>query len=162
MARYMNGRIVEWIEGMIEGKLKLTINRDKTKIVKLKEEGEKLNFLGYSFRYDRDLKGRRQKYLNMFPADKSADRIKEKIKEKTSKSAHSTLQEVIEDMNKTLIGWGNYFRLGYPRKVFRDINYYILTRFHRFTKNRSQRKSKPRRPGETLYKCLKRRGLKFL
>ena len=158
----MSKRIVDWIEEKIEGKLKLTINRDKTKIVKIKEEGAKLNFLGYSFRFDRDLKGRRMKYLNMFPAKKSADRIKEKIKEKTSKAANIPLQDVIEDMNKTLIGWKNYFELGYPRKVFRDINYYILKRFHRFMKNRSQRKSKPRRSGESLYGCLKRRGLCFL
>jgi RNA-directed DNA polymerase len=162
MAKYMGKRIVDWIEEMIEDKLKLTINREKTKTVKLKEEGEALNFLGYSFRFDRDLKGRKLKYLNMFPADKSAARIKEKIKEMTSKSASRPLQDVIEDMNKLLTGWGNYFKLGYPRKVFRDINYYILKRFHRFTKNRSQRKSKPRRPGESLYGCLKRRGFRFL
>lgn len=162
MANYMGAMTVKWIEETIEDKLKLTINRDKTKIVKLKEEGETLNFLGYSFRYDRDLKGRRLKYLNMFPADKSAVRIRERIKEMTSRPMHYTLQEVIEEMNKTLRGWANYFKLGYPRKVFRDVNYYILTRFHRFTKNRSQRKMKPRKPGETLYKCLKRRGLQFL
>lgn len=162
MAKYMSSRIVKWIEETIEGKLKLTINRDKTKIVKLKEEKAVLNFLGYSFRFDRDLKGRRMKYLNMFPSDKSADRIKEKIKDKTSKSASLSLQDTIEDLNKTLKGWGNYFKLGYPRKVFRDINHYIIVRFHRFTKNRSQRKAKPRRPGESIYRCLQRRGMQFL
>lgn len=162
MARYMGKRIVAWIEVEIEGKLNLTINRDKTTTVKLQEGSEKLNFLGYSFRFDRDLKGRRLKYLNIFPADKSAARLRERIKEKTSKSTNMHIQDVIDDMNKTLIGWKNYFKLGYPRKVFRDINYYILTRFHRFTKNRSQRKSNPRRPGESLYGCLRRRGLCFL
>ena len=162
MARYMGKRIVEWIEGKLEGKLKLTINREKTKIVKLKEEAEKLNFLGYSFRFDRDLKGRRLKYLNMFPADKSVAAIKEKIKEKTGRPSQSSLTDVIMDMNRTLTGWANYFKLGYPREVFRDINYYIQVRFHRFTKNRSQRRCKPRRPGESLYACLKRRGLRYL
>jgi RNA-directed DNA polymerase len=162
MARYMGKRVVEWIEDVIETKLKLTINKDKTKIVKLKEEKEKLNFLGYSFRYDRDLKGRRQKYLNMFPADKSAEGIKSKIKEKTGKPNQSSLIDVITDLNRTLRGWANYFQLGYPRKVFRDVNYYVLQRFYRFTKNRSQRRSKPRKPGESLYGCLKRKGFVFL
>ena len=149
-------------EDMIEGKLKLTINRDKTKIVKLKEEGERLNFLGYSFRFDRDLKGRRQKYLNMFPADKSVAGIKEKIKGKTERASQTSLTDVIIEMNKMTKGWVNYFKLGYPRMAFRGINYYMLTRFYRFTKNRSQRRLKPRRPGESLYTCLKRRGLCFL
>jgi RNA-directed DNA polymerase len=162
IAKYMGKRITEWIEDKIEGTLKLAINRDKTKIVKLKEESKCLNFLGYSFRFDRDLKGRKQKYLNMFPADKSVTKIKEKIKEKTSKASQVSLTDVIEDLNRTLGGWANYFKLGYPRKAFRDINYYLQVRFHRFTKNRSQRRLKPRRPGESLYACLKRRGLRYL
>ena len=40
-----------------------------------------LNFLGYSFRYDRDIRGYNKKYLNMFPSDKSVKRIKQKLKE---------------------------------------------------------------------------------
>lgn len=162
MAKYMGTRIVDWVEKKIEGTLKLTINRDKTKIIKLGKEGEKLNFLGYSFRFDRDLKGRRLKYLNMFPADKSADRIKEKIKELTGKPSQISLTDVIGNLNRMLTGWKNYYKLGYPRKVFRDINYYVLTRMYRFTKNRSQRRFKPRRPGESLYACLKRRGFRPL
>lgn len=162
MARYMGTRIVSWIERQLEGKLKLTINREKTKIVNLKTEREVLNFLGYSFRYDRDLKGRRVKYLNMFPADKSVVRIKEKIKEKTSKPSQHSLTEVIEDLNKMLGGWANYFKEGYPRQAFRDINYYLLQRFYRFMSNRSQRKLKMRKEGESHYAFLKRRGLRFL
>lgn len=162
MARYMGTRIVTWIERKIEGLLKLTINRDKTKIVKLKTAKETLNFLGYSFRNDRDLKGRRMTYLNVFPADKSVVRLKEKIKEKTSKANQSLLKDVIHELNAILKGWYNYFKLGYPRKACRDINYYLLVRFHRFLSNRSQRKHNPKKAGESLYACLKRLGLCFL
>ncbi len=162
MARYMGRRISDWIEQKIEGQLKLNINREKTKIVKLKREGERLNFLGYSFRFDRDLKGRRTKYLNMFPSDKSVDRLKEKIKEKTGRPSQSSLTDVINEMNRMLCGWVNYFKLGYPRQTFRDVNHYLQIRFHRFMKNRSQRRLKPRRPGESLYGCLQRRGLRFI
>ena len=56
-----------FIEDTLERRLKLEINREKTKVVKLKEEGASLNFLGYTFRYDRDLKGRNKKYLILFP-----------------------------------------------------------------------------------------------
>jgi RNA-directed DNA polymerase len=162
MARYVGQRIVTWIESKLEGDLKLSINREKTKIVKLSKESEKLNFLGFTFRFDRDLKGRRLKYLNMFPADKSVARIKEKIKEKTSKPAHNFILDVIEEINVLLKGWANYFKLGYPRKTFRDINYYLLQRFYRFMSNRSQRKLKIQKQGKSLYACLKRLGLNFL
>lgn len=162
MAKSVGTRIVTWIEEQLEGKLKLTVNREKTKIVKLKKDGEVLNFLGYSLRFDQDLKGRRVKYLNMFPADKSVVRIKEKIKEKTGRPAQSALCEVIEDLNAMLGGWRNYFSLGYPRAAFRKVNYYLQVRFYRFMSNRSQRKYKLQKPGESLYGCLKRRGLVFL
>lgn len=162
MAKYMGKRIINWIEEVIVEKLKLAINRDKTKIVKLKEKRKSLSFLGYTFRFDRDLKGRRQTYLNIFPADKSVAGIKAKIKEKTGKATQNSLTDVIMEVNRMTKGWANYFKLGYPRKAFREINYYMLTRFCRFTKNRSQRRLKPRKPGESLYACLKRRGLSFL
>lgn len=162
MAKHMGSRIVTWIEGKLERNLKLNINREKTKIVKLNKEREELNFLGYTFRFDRDLKGRRLKYLNMFPADKSVARIKEKIKEKTSKPACSFILDVIEEINIMLKGWSNYFKLGYPKKTFRDINYYLQTRFKRFMSNRSQRKLKMRKQGETLYSFLNKKGLQFL
>ena len=46
-----------------------------------------LNFLGYTFRYDRDLKGRDQKYLNMFPSKKAVQREREKLHEMTDSSS---------------------------------------------------------------------------
>jgi len=39
-------------------------------VVDLREEGASLDFLGYTFRYDRDLKGRDRKYLNVIPSKK--------------------------------------------------------------------------------------------
>ena len=49
---------IELIESRLEGKFQLEINREKTRVVNLREEGASLDFLGYTFRYDRDLKGR--------------------------------------------------------------------------------------------------------
>lgn len=55
LARYQGERLQASIEGFIEGRMGLTINREKTRVVKLNEEGASLEFLGYTFRYDRDL-----------------------------------------------------------------------------------------------------------
>ena len=162
MARYMGKRIIGWIENVLEGKLKLKINRDKTSTVNLKQKGNQLNFLGYSFRFDNDLKGRNHKYMNLFPSKKSLESIKEKIKLKTERGVNFPLEMVIEDLNKTLKGWSNYFKKGYPRKVFREINHYVQIRFYRFLSNRSQRKSNPRQEGESFYALLKRKGFTFL
>ena len=58
LAKQMGSETIEFIESRLEGKFQLEINREKTRVVDLREEGASLNFLGYTFRYDRDLKGR--------------------------------------------------------------------------------------------------------
>jgi RNA-directed DNA polymerase len=54
IARYMDGGIRGWLDQNVEGNLKPRINRDKTRVVKLKERGAKLTFLGFTLRYERD------------------------------------------------------------------------------------------------------------
>ena len=39
-----------------------------------------VSFLGFTFRYDRDLNGRDQRDLNVFPSDKSFARLREKLR----------------------------------------------------------------------------------
>jgi RNA-directed DNA polymerase len=161
-AKYIGKRITEWIEKKIEGDLKLRINREKTKMVDVDEPGTPLNFLGYTFRKDWDLKGRPLKYLNLFPSKKAQKSLREKIKRKMSQNCNASLKNVIVDLNLLLGGWKNYFNRGYPRKAFRDINYYIQVCTKSFLRNRSQRISKPFRKGETVYAGLKRYDLNFL
>jgi RNA-directed DNA polymerase len=161
-ARYITGKIKRWIESKIEGDLKLRINKEKTKVVNVDEPGVSLNFLGYTFRKDDDLKGRPHKYLNIFPSDKARKAICKKIKRKMSQNCNATLKDVVKDLNKTLDGWKNYFCRGYPRKVFRDVNRYIQVCTRSFLRNRSQRISKPFRREESIHSGLKRYGLKFL
>jgi RNA-directed DNA polymerase len=85
MAKQMGSETIEFIESRLEGKFQLEINRDKTRIVDLREEGASLDFLGFTFRYDRDLKGRDRKYLNVTPSRKAVQREREKLHEMTSR-----------------------------------------------------------------------------
>ena len=48
LARYQGGRISDWVEATVEDWMDLSINREKTHIVKLREPGACLDFLGYS------------------------------------------------------------------------------------------------------------------
>ena len=64
LARYQSRRLCEWVERELEGRFKLTINREKTRVVQLAKTGASLSFLGYTFRYDRDLHGRQRRYLH--------------------------------------------------------------------------------------------------
>jgi len=161
MAKYISARITRWVEEKIEGKLALRINLEKTTIVDLCKQGNHLNFLGYTFRKDKDKLGRDKRYLNIFPSKKTVKSIKEKIKSKFM-NYRMPLTEVIEEVNVILRGWKNYYNAGYPRKVFREINRYIQVCTYSSLRNRSQRKSKPFRKGESVYAGLKRYGLIYL
>lgn len=161
MTRQMKESAVKWVAGRIEGILKLTVNKEKTKIVNLNQEGASLDFLGYTFRKDRDLRGRPKKYLNMMPSKKALKKFREKIDQEVFRTKMS-LQEAIEKVNQKTQGWKNYFKIGYPRQACREINYYLQHKFTKFLQTRSQRKCKIQKGGESQYAALKRCGLQYL
>ena len=162
LARYMGPCITKWVEEKLETGLGLRLNREKTNIVQMGKKGVSLDFLGFTLRYDRDLKGRDKRYLNILPSKKAVARLRDRIREKTRSGYKEPLPKVIEEVNVILRGWANYFRYGYPRKTFRDVNHFVRCRFERFLLNRSQRRSRPFRQGESLYAGLKRYGLLYL
>jgi RNA-directed DNA polymerase len=162
MARYMGSRIKGWIEKKLESDLGLEVNRDKTSIVRMGQSQTSLDFLGFTMSYHQDMYGQARRYLNTFPSKKAVGRLRERIRQLTCSGYKKTLTEVIGEVNLVLRGWGNYFGYGYPRKVFRDINHFVRCRFRSFLRNRSQRRSKPFRKGESLYAGLKRYGLIYL
>ena len=141
IARYQTKRIDAWINNTIEKWLGLTINREKTKIVKLSEPKAKLEFLGYHFRYDRSLVGRKgSKYLNVGPSTSSLKKERAALKELTSyKRCFISVAETISQVNRQMLGWANYFNYGYSRKAFRNISWYARERVAKHLNRRSQR-----------------------
>jgi RNA-directed DNA polymerase len=163
-ARYAGYRIVNFTESLLEGRFDLKVNRDKTRVVKLRPNstGESLNFLGYTFRYDRDLYGRTQRYLNMFPSKKAMEREREALRKMIGPEVcFKPIPALIQEVNRQLIGWRNYFGQGYPRQAFRDLNYFVRSRLIRHLKRRSQRPFRPPK-GVTWYAQLERLGLVYL
>jgi RNA-directed DNA polymerase len=120
LARHIGLRITGWIESKLEGWMGLELNREKTRVVNLREQGKRVDFLGYTFRFDRDLCGRAHTYLNVFPSDKSLARERGKLREMTSfRMCFKPIPALIEEVNEHLKGWGAYFStaiLPKPRK----------------------------------------------
>ena len=162
LARFIDRRVTGWIEAKIEDWMGLTINRAKTRIVNLREPGTSVDFLGYTFRYDRDLKGREHRYLNFCPSKKSLKRERQALRERTSKQmAFKPIPQIIAEINLHLAGWANYFSLGYPRCVYRQLNAYVRLRLARHLRRRSQRAWRPSH-GESAYSNFRRMGLLYL
>jgi RNA-directed DNA polymerase len=158
MARHVGSRITRYVESMLEGRFGLLINRKKTRSVELRKPGESLDFLGFTFRYDRDLRGRGNRYLNIEPSRKTLLRERETIREMTGpRVCFKPITRIIAEIRRHLQGWSNYFRYGYPRKAFRQINRYVHERLIRHLQRRSQRPMRPPQ-GVSYYRHLKNLG----
>jgi RNA-directed DNA polymerase len=161
-ARYQGSQLREFIETKLETWMGLEINRDKTRVIDLNEEGASLDFLGFTFRFDRDRKGRGHRYLNVAPSKKALERERAKLRELTSgRRCCWPIPMLIEDLNGHLNGWANYFHFGYPRTAFRQINTYVRQRLTQHLRRRSQRPFRPSE-GVTYYEHLHRMGLVYL
>lgn len=157
LARYIGEPIQKFLSNLLVGKMGLTLNAKKTRMLDLRERGTCLDFLGYTFRFDRSLKGGRD-YLNLFPSKKSLARRRGEVKLLTRRQSSRPLTSVVAELNRKHLGWGRYFCLGYPSKSFNALDDYTRMRLGRFARTRSQRRMKLAE-GETLYCWTKSVGL---
>jgi len=162
LAPHVSPKLRGFIEAKLETWMGLEINREKTRVVGLKQEGASLDFLGFTFHYEPDHFGHGHRYLNVEPSKKALQRERDKLHELTSGRARSTrIPILIGELNRHLKGWANYFRFGYPRRAFDKINEHVQICLRQNLRRRSQR---PFRPPEGVsdyenFKCL---GLKLL
>jgi len=139
LARYIGEPIRRYLSDLLEGRLGLKLNQDKTRIFHLMDKGTSLDFLGYTFRYDKSRRGTRR-FWNLFPSTKSQQRLRDKIRNILNPRNKTPVHDVLPDLNKVLRGWGNYFRLGYPSVAFSKMDYYVTHRMWCHLRRRSQRK----------------------
>jgi RNA-directed DNA polymerase len=106
----------------------LTLHPTKTHIVDSREES--FAFLGYSIR------GKLR-----FPRDKSHKKLKDRIHNLTPRKSGKSLDETIQDLNKTVRGWFHYFRHCHW-SVFSNYDAYIRKRLRRQLLKRHRRNPK--------------------
>ena len=161
-ARHQGPSLRTFIETKLETWMGLEINRDKTRVVNLKDEGASLDFLGFTLRYDRDLQGRAHRYLNVQPSKQALARMRQRLHEQTNhKQCFKPLPRLVEETNGRLRGWANDFRFGCPRVAVRAINTYTRLRLTIHVRRRSQRPFRPPE-GVSYYEHFTRLGLVYL
>jgi group II intron reverse transcriptase/maturase len=114
--------------------LGVTLNADKTRIVHVQVGFE---FLGYKIkRGTRPLRlapskirsGVRSGALYAYPRQKSIQHFKEQIRQRTRRKAPVTTPELVAQINPIIRGWGLYFHKAHVRKLFAQLDRWILHR----------------------------------
>ena len=163
LAGKLSEEVISWIETQLEARFRLTINREKTRVVHLHPSaGTSLDFLSFTLRYDRDLSGRNRTYLNVMPSWKALAKLHDKLRTLTGPSqCWKPIPDLIQELNQSLHGWANYFRHGYPSAAFRKVNWWVQERLRDHLNRRSQRRYRPPQ-GKSLYEHFRALGLNYL
>jgi len=121
LARHQTKALTQFIESKLEQWMGLELNREKTRIVDLKQVGASLDFLGYTFRYDRDRHGRPHRYLNVVPSKQALKKERAALRDMTgSRFCFKPIPALIEDLNRNLQGWGRLFPLRLSQSGLRE------------------------------------------
>lgn len=142
MAKEMKSEVLVLLNKILD-KAKLGVNKEKSKLINVYYQP--LEYLGFCFRFDRDIYGRDKRYLNVIPSEKSLGKVKKNIREYLDKAGHLPPDLVARDINRITCGWINYFsirKISYPGTAKRKLRYYLAKKLNRYYKRKSQRKSK--------------------
>jgi RNA-directed DNA polymerase len=110
-------RVMETVTDYIESKLKLKVNRTKSKVSRPDES----TLLGFSFY-------RSEKGWEIGIAPKSLTRIKKKIKEQTQRKDPTCAKEKIKKMEAVIRGWVNYFAIAKAKSKMKELDKLVRTR----------------------------------
>jgi group II intron reverse transcriptase/maturase len=143
----------------LAGRLGLTVNEEKTGVCRLPEG--RFDFLGYSFeRCYSERTGR--SYLGSRPSKKSIQRMIEAISAHTERrTLCQDAATMVEQLNRQLRGWANYFCLGPVSKSYRAVNAHTIRRLRQWLrhKHKISGNGKTRFPDQYLHETL---GLVYL
>ena len=124
---------IEILEHYLD-RLGLKLNREKTHRLNLRED-KKVEFLGFQFHRVENKKTKKRMYL-VTPSPTSQKKCREKVKHIVNHNIPLSVRDQIENVNRFLSGWTNYFRLGNSSQAFKSLNDYVNKRVRRVIKRR--------------------------
>ena len=112
-------RVMKNVSIFIENKLGLKVNMTKSKVSKPND----IKYLGFGFFMDKT-----DGLWKAKPHAKSVEKLKLKLKKLTSRRWSISLDERLEKIKKTIVGWTNYYKIGYWMNIARVIDAHVRFR----------------------------------
>lgn len=112
-------RVMKNVSIFIENKLGLKVNMTKSKVSKPND----IKYLGFGFFMDKN-----DGLWKAKPHAKSVEKLKLKLKKLTSRRWSISLDERLEKIKKTIVGWTNYYKIGYWKDVARMVDAHVRFR----------------------------------
>src|SRR5215207_7973831 len=132
LSRRNAAEALAWTKAVMR-RLGLTLNETKTSLRNARQE--RFDFLGYSFGPHR-YKANGFWYLSASPSKKSVQRFKTKVGNLLVPGNNDPWPEVRDTLNRSLLGWSNYFCHGTRRSAFRGVDRYVYERVRDFLARR--------------------------
>ena len=116
----------------------LAFSEEKTKIVHLREG---FNFLGFNFRHYPQPNSARSGYkLLIKPSKETVVKMRKKLREAWKGTVGKPTVAVIRHLNPIITGWGNYFRIGVAKEIFKALDQYQFTQQVKYAQRRHPKK----------------------
>lgn len=112
-------RVMKNVSIFIENKLGLKVNMTKSKVSKPND----IKYLGFGFFMDKN-----DWLWKAKPHAKSVEKLKLKLKKLTSRRWSISLDERLGKIKKTIVGWTNYYKIGYWKNIARMIDAHVRFR----------------------------------
>lgn len=142
MGKELPKEVIEKLKTLLH-RMGLMLNESKTRHIDARAES--FNFLGFTTRYDKDIKGRNIRYWNIVPSKKSEQKIRDKVKDYLKTHGHYKAGDIAVGLNSMIRGWINYFsisKVSYPAMSKRKLRAYLSNSLYRYFNRKSQRKSR--------------------
>ncbi len=117
-------RLLESSRRYLEGKLKLRMNVEKSKVVSVYAK-RNFKFLGFAL-------GRGKDGIYIRTHAKSLKKAKEKLRELTSRSQGRNVRKVMENVKVFTCGWLGYFGIASMRKTMKEWDEWLRRRFRMY------------------------------
>ena len=136
--------------------LGVELNKEKTKVVDTLN-GEAFGFLGFDLRRTPKRKGNGH-YIQMTPKKKACKAIKAKVRDIVQHSGATPMPKVVAQINASIAGWVNYFRVGNASGAFSEVRDYTEMKVRSLLTRRKRRRKTSvgwrRWSNEYLYRVL--------